>query len=285
MACGSLLNKTRFAPSPSGALHLGHAFAAIIAFERADPGQFVLRIEDLDQARCKPAFEAGIFDDLAWLGLRWQEPVWRQSARKSAYDAAISDLAARGLCYPCRCSRADIKAALSAPQEGARGPDGPPYPGTCRHRNMAEATPQDTVRLNMAAAIAHVGAVEGLRFEETGRRHFATHSVSEDFLLSICSDIALSRKDMGAAYHLAVVIDDAAQGITEVTRGEDLFAATQIHRLLQALLGLPTPKYHHHALVRDEAGKRLAKRDDARSLAHYRAAGATPGDIRRMLGL
>ncbi|PKP70303.1 MAG: tRNA glutamyl-Q(34) synthetase GluQRS [Alphaproteobacteria bacterium HGW-Alphaproteobacteria-4] len=285
MACRATLKRTRFAPSPTGPLHLGHAYAALVAQSRADPGQFLLRIEDIDRSRCRPTWEAAIYDDLAWLGLAWQTPVWRQSDRLPAYRSALNHLISLGLCYPCRCRRADIRAALSAPQEG--GPDGPCYPGTCRDRTMHDATPTDAIRLNMARALAQIGA--SLSFTETGAgtggAASGVHALSEEWLITTCGDIIISRRDLGTSYHLAVVVDDAAQGITEVTRGEDLFAATQIHRVLQALLGLPTPLYHHHPLIRDEFGKRLAKRDDARALAKFRAEGATAQDIRRMVGL
>ncbi|MDV7269910.1 tRNA glutamyl-Q(34) synthetase GluQRS [Thioclava sp. A2] len=279
MACSAKLKRTRFAPSPTGPLHLGHAMAAIVAFERADPGEFLLRIEDLDQSRARPHWEAQIYDDLAWLGLGWQTPVIRQSERLNIYAQAIDKLSELGLTYHCSCTRADIRAALAAPQEGAPilGPDGLVYPGTCRGK-----TSGDTIRLDMARALDHLKG-RTLSFEESGTQA-GYYTATEDWLLTHCGDVVLSRKDMGAAYHLAVVIDDAAQGITEVTRGEDLFEATFIHVLVQALLELPTPQYHHHRLVRDEAGKRLAKRDDARAIATYRAEGASPADIRKMIG-
>ena len=253
--------------------------AAIVAFERADPGEFLLRIEDLDQSRARPHWEAQIYDDLTWLGLGWQTPVIRQSKRLNIYAQAIDTLTQIGLTYHCSCTRADIRAALNAPQEGAPilGPDGLIYPGTCRGK-----TSGDTIRLDMARALDHLKG-RTLSFEESGTQA-GHYTATEDWLLTHCGDVILSRKDMGAAYHLAVVIDDAAQGITEVTRGEDLFEATYIHVLLQALLDLPTPLYHHHALVRDEAGKRLAKRDDARAIATYRTEGASPADIRKMIG-
>ncbi|WP_372839059.1 tRNA glutamyl-Q(34) synthetase GluQRS [Phaeovulum sp.] len=274
---------TRFAPSPTGPLHLGHAYAAIIAHDmaRSAGGRFLLRIEDIDQSRSRAEWEEAIFDDLSWLGLTWETPVWRQSQRLPAYHAALDRLIARGLCYPCRCRRADIRAALTAPQEG--GPDGPCYPGTCRHRPMHEAGPDDAIRLNMARALSEIGT--SLTFHETGPLHSGAHTLSEEWLLTTCGDVVLSRRDMGTAYHLAVVVDDAAQGVSCVTRGEDLFAATAIHRLLQALLELPVPTWHHHRLIRDAAGKRLAKRDDARALSRYRAEGASPKDLRHMLDL
>jgi glutamyl-Q tRNA(Asp) synthetase len=282
--------RTRFAPSPTGPLHLGHAFSALTAWERARAagGTFLLRIEDIDTARCRPAWETAIAGDLRWLGLAWPEPVLRQSTRAPAYRAALDRLAALGLLYPCRCRRTDIRAALAAPQEGAAGappaigPDGPVYPGTCRGRPMAEAGPQDALRLDLGRALARAGAVG---FTETGPLHPGRHRLDPDTARATIGDVVLARRDIGTSYHLAVVVDDAAQAITEVVRGADIFAATPVHALLQALLGLPRPAYHHHRLIRDEAGRRLAKRDDARALALYRAEGATPQDIRRRVGL
>lgn len=264
---------TRFAPSPTGPLHLGHAYAALVAAARGD--RFLLRIEDIDRARCKPEWEAAIYDDLHWLGLTWDLPVMRQSERQPAYDAALTRLSAMGVTYHCTCTRADIRAALAAPQEG--GPDGPVYPGTCRNKGHREGA----VRLDMARAMAQVGT---LRFTETGTHPGIYEFDSEHMVVNI-GDVILSRRDLGVAYHLAVVVDDAAQNITEVTRGEDLFSVTPLHVLLQRLLNLPTPAYHHHRLIRDDQGKRLAKRDDARALSKYRAEGVTPQDIRRILGL
>ncbi|MCX7644822.1 MAG: tRNA glutamyl-Q(34) synthetase GluQRS [Rhodobacteraceae bacterium] len=278
---------TRFAPSPTGPLHLGHAFSALTAWDRAQAagGTFRLRIEDIDRARCRPEWEAAILDDLRWLGLAWPEPVLRQSGRGAAYGAALAQLEALGLVYPCRCTRGDIRAALSAPQEGApaAGPDAAPvYPGTCRGRSMAEAGPGEAIRLDMARAVR---LLDLPAFDETGPARAGRHVPDPARLVSEAGDVVLARRDIGTSYHLAVVVDDAAEGITEVVRGEDLFAATFIHVVLQAALGLPTPAYHHHPLIRDDAGRRLAKRDDARALARYRAEGATPGDIRRMVGL
>ena len=275
---------TRFAPSPTGPLHLGHAYAALIAADRAGAGRFLLRIEDIDQSRCRPAYEAQIYDDLCWLGLSWPSPVMRQSDRMPAYRAALGQLAAKGVLYPCRCTRVDIRAALSAPQEGAPllGPDGLVYPGTCRTRSMAEAHPDDALRLNMRSALALAG---GLAFEERGPLQPGRHVVDPEWMIHNVGDVVLSRRDMGTSYHLSVVVDDAAQGITEITRGADLFDATGIHVLLQALLELLRPTYYHHDLIRDEAGKRLAKRDDARAIALYRAQGVTPQGIRALTGL
>ncbi len=277
---------TRFAPSPTGPLHLGHAYSACLAFDqaRAVQGQFLLRIEDLDESRSRPEWEAQIFDDLQWLGLKWPTPVRRQSTRGAAYAAALQRLEERGLLFPCRCRRRDIEAAAAAPQEGvpAFGPDGRIYPGTCRDRPMSDRRPGDVLRLNMARATAQVPE---LTFTETGPAHAGVHRILPSHLTSAVGDVVLSRRDMAAAYHLAVVVDDAAQGVTHVIRGEDLFEATAIHVLLQSLLGLPTPAYHHHRLIRDAQGKRLAKRDDARAIAKFRAEGATPADLRAMVGL
>lgn len=277
---------TRFAPSPTGPLHLGHAYSALTAHARAraQGGRFLLRIEDIDPARSAPEWEAQIYDDLRWLGLDWPEPVMRQSTRLPAYRAALDRLAAMGLLYPCRCSRGDIRAALSAPQEGAplHGPDGLIYPGTCRERPMQDASPEDAIRLNMARATALTGPI---RFTETGPIHKGLHEVSPSSMIETIGDVVLARRDFGTSYHLSVVVDDAAQAITEPVRGVDLFEATPIHALLQRLLGLPVPQYHHHALIRDSEGKRLAKRDDARAITTYRAAGSSPEDIRALIGL
>lgn len=280
---------TRFAPSPTGPLHLGHAYSALLGFDRAKAadGRFLLRIEDTDRARVRPEHEAGIYEDLRWLGIAWEVPVRRQSEHLPTYAAALDGLIRRGLCYPCGCSRADIHAALSAPQEGVTHlpPDGAVYPGTCRHRPMSSRLPTDAIRLNLTAAMQVIDLNE-LCFSETGTGRTERHELSVEHLIERVCDVVLARRDVGAAaYHLCVVIDDALQGVTEVTRGMDLFEATEIHVVLQHLLGLPTPTYHHHRLIRDENGKRLAKRDDARALAKYRAEGATPADIRRMVGL
>ncbi|UFM63488.1 tRNA glutamyl-Q(34) synthetase GluQRS [Paracoccus sp. MA] len=285
MACGAELNWTRFAPSPTGPLHLGHAFAALTAARLADPGQFLLRIEDIDQSRCRPEYEALIAEDLHWLGLDWPQPVMRQSERLPAYQAALDRLAGLGLTYPCRCRRADIRAALSAPQEGAAviGPDGPVYPGTCRHRSMAEAGPDDAIRLNAAQALDHLGLDEIVFLDQNIAPGLPHRLTARDFVAGI-GDVVLARRGMGTSYHLAVVVDDAAQGITLVTRGKDLLDSTYIHIILQKLLELPTPRYHHHRLIRDEQGKRLAKRDDARALKLFRDEGTSAAQIRRQLG-
>lgn len=272
---------TRFAPSPTGLLHLGHAFSALTAYQAAAPGGFLLRIEDIDRDRCRPEFEAAIFEDLASLGLDWPQPVMRQSDRLQTYQAALDYLADLGVTYPCSCTRGDIRGALSAPQEGAPilGPDGLVYPGSCRGRRMSSIAEGDVIRLDAEAAFAALGD-NMLNFNDSKPNVLTL----EAFLIGI-GDVVLARRGMGTSYHLSVVVDDAAQGITRVTRGLDLFDSTWIHVLLQRLLDLPTPEYHHHRLIRDDAGKRLAKRDDARSLRELRAQGASPADIRRLVGL
>lgn len=281
---GGAIRRTRFAPSPTGLLHLGHAFAAGVAAAQADAGEFLLRIEDIDRARCKPEFEAAIYQDLDWLGLQWQQPVMRQSDRMDAYRDALARLAE--FSYPCRCKRGDIRAALSAPQEGAlpAGPDGLIYPGTCRHRPLSDAAPDDVIRLDVARAFDALGQSR-LEFRDEVMRPAEAFLMTRDKFLDQIGDIILSRRGMGTSYHLSVVVDDAAQGITLVTRGEDLFESTWIHVLLQQLLGYPTPLYHHHRLIRDAEGTRLAKRDNARAIRTIRKAGAQPADIWRMVGL
>lgn len=235
----------------------------MLAHDRARErgGAFLLRIEDIDAKRSKPHWEQQIFEDLAWLGLTWDGPVMRQSDRLARYRAALEDLWNRELLFACSCTRRDIEAASSAPHEGdpLMGPDGIIYPGTCRGNRPPQMFTGAALRLDMRKAAPE--------------------------LLSTVGDIVLSRKDFLGSYHLSVVLDDADQGVTEVVRGEDLLEATQIHTVLQDLLGLPRPDYLHHPLVRDDVGKRLAKRDDARSIAAYRAEGQTPQDIRKMVDL
>lgn len=289
--------RTRFAPSPTGPLHLGHAYAAIFAHDlaRRHGGEFHLRIEDIDRERSRPEWEQAIYEDLRWLGLSWETPVMRQSDRLPAYTEVLDQLWSRGLLYPCSCTRRDISDALSAPQEGTHvvGPDGLVYPGTCRpngDRCAADLTQRPTnahLRLNMQAAINAVMPLSAIAFHEIGAGPTGecgpVMTTAADLTQTI-GDVVLARREFGTSYHLSVVIDDAAQGITHVTRGNDLFDATRIHVLLQMLLELPTPIYCHHAIIRDENGKRLAKRDDARSIAAYRRDGATPSDIRHMVG-
>lgn len=257
-------------------------------------GEFLLRIDDIDSSRARPEWEAQILDDLAWLGLRWPAPVRRQSDHLPAYRAALGHLWARGLLYPCSCSRRDIAAAASAPQEGSPvlGPDGVVYPGTCRPAQPPTGPmPDKALRLDMRRALGVLAAQPlsaPLGFHEQGAGpdgETGAIVLDPQDLADTVGDVVLARRGMGGSYHLSVVIDDAVQGITHVVRGQDLFSATAIHVVLQRLLQLPTPVYHHHRLIRDETGKRLAKRDDARAIASYRDAGKTPGDIREMVGL
>ena len=301
---------TRFAPSPTGPLHLGHAFSAMLAHDmaRAAGGTFLLRIEDIDRQRSKPEWEQAIFDDLAWLGLTWEEPVMRQSDRMTAYRDALKILWERDLLYPCSCNRGDIREAATAPNEGEplSGPDGIVYPGTCRSSSSAGGLPNSMMPMpdrkalrlwvGMAEPIAFTHRIDRpgrgwqsfASFQEDGYGPSGDHGLVEFTAREVeeqIGDVVVSRRDMGTSYHLAVVVDDAAQGVSHVVRGQDLFEATKIHVLLQRLLGLPTPVYHHHRLIRDDTGKRLAKRDDARAIANFRAEGATPADIRRMVGL
>ena len=276
--------RTRFAPSPTGPLHLGHAYSAILAHDiaRAAGGTFLLRMEDTDLQRSRPEWEAAIIEDLAWLGLTWDGPVHRQSEHIARYNDRLEALAQGGLIYPCSCTRGDIRAALSAPQEGAVAPV---YPGTCRGRPMASRLPGDALGLDLGAALATLDPA-ALVFTDEGPEHPGRHSVDPGVARRVIGDVVLGRKGEDiVAYFLASAFDDADQGITHVIRGADLFDFTPVQVILQRLLGLPTPVYHHHRLIRDEAGKRLAKRDDARAIGRYRDEGATPADIRRMVGL
>ena len=275
----------RFAPSPTGPRHLGHASSARLAYVRAQvhQGRFLLRIEDTDTVRARPEWEALIYEDLAWLGLDWEMPVLRQSDNLPRYDAALEVLESRGLLYPCSCSRADIRAALSAPQEGDPAPVA--YPGTCRARPMSSRRASDALRLDVARALEVIKGAP-LVFQEAGAKHAGLQTVNTVHLTAQTGDIVIGRKDIGTvSYVLSAVVDDADQGITHVIRGEDLFETTFVQVLLQALLGLPTPVYHHHRLIRDTDGKRLAKRDDARAISKYRAEGIRPQDIRARVGL
>ena len=273
---------TRFAPSPTGLLHAGHAMSARFAFEAANVasgGRFLLRIEDIDRSRCRPAFEAAIYEDLAWLGLRWETPVRRQSEHFAQYQAALADLEKRRLLYPCFCTRADLQreiaGAASAPHLPLTGSEGAIYPGTCRALSAVEGAQKKhdgipyALRLRMDDALKAAGS---LTWTDVVR---GPQAATPD----IFGDIVLGRKDIPASYHLACTLDDALQGVTLVTRGEDLFAATHIHRLLQALFDLPTPRYAHHSLITDAAGKKFSKRDNAVTLRALREGGATPADI------
>jgi glutamyl-Q tRNA(Asp) synthetase len=271
---------TRFAPSPTGWLHLGHAYAALFAQEHAAGGRFLIRLEDIDGTRVRPEYEEAIFADLAWLGLRWEIPVRRQSDHFADYRAALAKLEVLGVLYPCFCTRKEIQEEIGRAGNAPQGPDGPLYPGTCRNRSAAErvqrmaAEESYALRLDVGKALEIVSGK--LVWTDRERGSFQAKP-------NVFGDVVLARKDTPASYHLAVVVDDALQGITLVTRGEDLLEATHLHRLLQELLGLPVPEWRHHRLITDENGKRLAKRDDARSLRSLRAAGWTPERVREFL--
>lgn len=273
---------TRFAPSPTGFLHLGHAHSALVGWRaaRAAGGRFLLRIEDIDRTRCRREFTDAILEDLAWLGLDWDGEVRVQSEHIADYRAALDRLAAQGLLYPCFCSRAAIKAEMARADAAPHGAEGPLYPGTCRvlapeerERRIA-AGEGFALRLDVTKALALTGALSWLD-ESAG-------CVAADPLAH--GDVVLARKDTPTSYHLAVTVDDALQGVTLVTRGEDLFAATHIHRLLQALLDLPMPRYRHHRLLVDASGRRYAKRDRALTLRALREAGRAPEEVRAMAG-
>lgn len=272
---------TRFAPSPSGYLHLGHAYSALFAARAAGPGgRFLLRIEDIDGGRVRPEFEAAIYEDLAWLGLSWEQPVRRQSDWMAAYAAALTDLEARGLVYPCFCTRKEIAAEIARAAAAPHGPAANLYPGTCRHLSPDERRQRrDTgtlyaVRLDVEKALAAAEAAHGgpLTWHDRTRGTQTCDPRRE-------GDVVLARKDIATSYHLSVVVDDAAQGVTLVTRGEDLFEATHVHRLLQQLLGLPVPEYHHHRLITDDHGQRLAKRSDALAIRALREAGRSAAEV------
>lgn len=283
----------RFAPSPNGYLHLGHAYSALLNADmaRAAGGRLLLRLEDIDAARCRPEYEEAIFEDLAWLGVEWETPVWRQSRRMENYAGALRSLEAQGLVYPSFESRAQIAQMVAAREVDApwpRDPDGVPlYPGTARMlpaderaRRMAGDEPY-ALRLDMTEAVAGTGT---LKWTETGAGPGGeTGIVSAD--PGAWGDVILARKESPTSYHLAVVVDDAAQGVTDVVRGCDLFFATAVHRLLQELLKLPAPRYHHHRLILDKDAKKLSKSTAATGLRELRKAGATPADIRRLVGL
>ncbi len=278
---GSLL-VTRFAPSPTGYLHLGHAHSALFAWHAAKKsgGRFLLRIEDIDLGRCRSDFEEAIHEDLGWLGLTWEEPVRRQSDHLDDYGDSLSRLEEAGLLYPCFCTRKEIRAELARAPSAPHGPDGPVYPGTCRGLDgearaaRIEAGAPYALRLDMSEALAKAGPLvwhdRGAGRQEAEPARFG--------------DVVLARRDIATSYHLAVTLDDALQGVTLVTRGADLFAASHIHRLLQALLDLPVPDWHHHDLIHDETGKRLAKRHDALAIRALRAAGKGPAEVRALAG-
>jgi glutamyl-Q tRNA(Asp) synthetase len=273
---------TRFAPSPTGLLHLGHARSALEGWTAAQEsgGRFLLRIEDIDTSRCREEFVAAIFDDLAWLGLRWEEPVRRQSQHFDDYRVALQKLQDMDLVYPCFCTRQDIQREIEAASAAPHGPDGPLYPGTCRHlskeqreEKIASGRPY-AFRLDVSAAAARASKL-------SWHDNMAGEVIAQPKLLG---DVVLARKDTPTSYHLSVTVDDHLQSITLVTRGRDLFEATHIHRLLQALLGYASPRYRHHDLLTDESGRRLAKRDKALTLQAMRESGLTPADVRARAG-
>jgi len=274
---------TRFAPSPTGLLHLGHAYSALFAFQaaRQHGGQLILRIEDIDFSRCRREFEDALFEDLAWLGIEWETPVRRQSEHLTEYAVAAESVRNRGLLYPCFCTRKDIQREIEAAGGAPHGPEGPLYPGLCRNLSVDEqqsriaAGESFAMRLNLGRAIAETGGV--LQWTDLSR---GIQKAQPEIL----GDVVLVRKDIGCSYHLAVVLDDALQGITCITRGEDLFEATHVQRLLQALLGLPTPEYRHHQLICDASGRRLAKRDEAETLRSLRARGVSAQHVWEQLG-
>ena len=277
---------TRFAPSPSGYLHLGHAHSALFAWRRAKAagGRFLLRIEDIDLGRCRREFEDAIYEDLAWLGMAWETPVRRQSEHMDDYARALDRLRHAGLLYPCFCTRKEIQAEIAQADSAPHGPDGPLYPGTCRdlpederQRRLTEGR-SHALRLDMAKAVAAAGPVIWRDLgQDSDPRDIAADPAAH-------GDVVLARKEMPTSYHLAVTVDDALQGITHVIRGADLFAATHVHRLLQALLGLPVPAWQHHDLITDERGQRLAKRHDALSIRSLRESGESAAAVRAMAG-
>jgi glutamyl-Q tRNA(Asp) synthetase len=283
----------RFAPSPNGYLHLGHAYSALLNFDsaRRAGGRLLLRIEDIDTARCKPEFETAIYEDLAWLGLTWETPVRRQSGHLADYRQAIDRLSAQGLVYPSFESRAEM-ASLVAQREAhapwPRDPDGAPlYPGAAKslspgeRARLLESGMPFALRLDMAAACARAGALGWIEHGEGPGGETGTVAARPQ----AWGDVILARKETPTSYHLSVAIDDALQGVTEVVRGQDLFWSTSVHRLLQRLLGLPQPAYRHHRLILDGEGRKLSKSTQATGLRELRAAGATPTDVRGLVGL
>jgi glutamyl-Q tRNA(Asp) synthetase len=283
----------RFAPSPNGYLHLGHAFSALLNFDMAcqNGGRFLLRIEDIDATRCRPEFEAAIYEDLAWLGLSWETPVRRQSEHFSDFRAAVEKLSRQGLIYPAFESRAEI-ARLVAEREAVspwpRDPDGAPlYPGAAKsfsaaaRRQLIEQGLPYALRLDMAAALAQAPDLSWVEHGEGPDGETGIVAAHPE----AWGDVILARKETLTSYHLSVVIDDALQGVTDVVRGQDLFWSTSVHRLLQSLLGIPQPVYRHHRLVLDDAGQKLSKSTKATALRELRGQGATPTDIRSLVGL
>ncbi len=277
------MTTTRFAPSPTGYLHLGHAYSALFAAAAGE--RLLVRIEDIDRGRCRPRFEEAILDDLGWLGLEWERPVRRQSEHMDDYAGVLGELEAMGLLYPCFCTRREIRAEIAAAGRAPHGPDGPLYPGACRRldRRRGEdrmaAGDAFALRLDMAGAIGRAGPLSWIEHHGDGSRK-SVAATPEVF-----GDVVLARKDTPASYHLACTLDDHIQGVTLVTRGRDLFASTHVHRLLQALLGLDVPCYRHHRLIADADGGRLAKRHSAPTIRALREAGESPDDVCRRVGL
>ena len=282
-AAGERAIVTRFAPSPTGYMHLGHAYSALKSYREAQAagGRFILRIEDIDRSRARDEFEAAIGEDLAWLGIEWDGAVRRQSEHYDDYAAALDELARRNLLYPCFCTRKAIRAEIAHADAAPHGSDGPVYPGLCRELTRDEqnrrmrAGEAFALRLNVARAATQAGPLFW-----TDRKQGRIEALPE-----AAGDVVLARKEVPTSYHLAVTLDDHLQGVSLVTRGEDLFEATHIHRLLQALLGLNTPDYHHHGLITDDGGRRLAKRNRAVTLRTLRKAGKTPEQILVMIGM
>jgi glutamyl-Q tRNA(Asp) synthetase len=272
---------TRFAPSPTGYLHLGHVRSALEGWRAAREagGRFLLRIEDIDRTRCRPEYTAAIVEDLGWLGIDWDGPIRRQSEHFDDYREALARLEAMGLLYPCFCTRREIQAEIARADGAPQGEMGAPYPGTCRHLGAAERAARCreaadyALRLDVGAALARTGPLDFVEEGLDGPRRVEADPLA-------LGDVVLARKEVPTSYHLAVTVDDALQGVTLVTRGADLFAATHVHRLLQALLGLPAPRYRHHPLLTDDAGRRLAKRDRALTIRAMREAGRSPEQIR-----
>jgi glutamyl-Q tRNA(Asp) synthetase len=273
---------TRFAPSPTGHLHLGHVRSALAGWSaaRAADGRFLVRIEDIDPQRCRRDYEAALLEDLAWLGLDWDGPVRRQSDHVDEHAAALARLAADGLAYPCFCSRRAVEEEIARAGGAPHGPEGPHYPGRCRRLSPGER----------AARVA-TGMPHAWRLDANGASSRAGPVTFADAVAGtvaadpkVLGDVVIARRDVPTSYHLAVVVDDAAQGVTLVTRGEDLLPATHVHRLLQAALGLPVPTYAHHPLLRGADGARLSKRDGAQAVRALRAAGRTPAEVLALAG-
>ena len=265
---------TRFAPSPTGKLHLGHAYAAKVAYDLAnkEESRFVVRFEDIDYTRVRPEFYQDILDDLAWLGLSWDGEPWKQKERLKHYEKALEQLKKMGVVYPCYCTRREVEEELTHLAQAPQGPEGPLYPGTCRGLKNPPRDREPAWRLDSKKAASLIGS---LSFQDQIHGNIKV-------VPGLLGDVILARKDIGTSYHLAVVVDDAAQKITHVTRGEDLLPSTHIHRILQNLLGLPEPQYLHHELVTDQSGERLAKRNEAQAIASLRKKGLSAEEVKKM---